>query len=78
MTSKHPWETLPDLVEAEILTREDARSLVMAHLDINRRAVQDLNDILPELRANDDLTDRGLTRLRAVFIRASRDGLPDL
>ena len=76
--TKHPWAILPDLVRAEILTPIEARGIVLAHEDANRRALQEIHAILPELMAAGLLEEKGAHKIRQVVQRAARDGMPDL
>ena len=74
----HPWAILPALVEQGILTREDARSLVMGHQDMHRRALQEIHALLPELVQDGLLEMRGMERIRHVVLRVQMQETPDL
>ena len=71
MVSKHPWEILPELVLAEILSKEDARGLVLAHEDANRRALMEIHAAIPELIDRGLLQTGGADHLRRIVIKAS-------
>ena len=75
---KHPWEILPMLVEADILSREEAKHIILAHEDANRRALQEIHALIPELMARELIDPHGAEKVRAVVIKAMRDGMPDL
>ena len=78
MSSKHPWEILPDLVDSEIITKEQANGIVLAHETANRRALQEIYALLPELRATDDITQRGFEKIRTVVQRSIQRESPDV
>ncbi len=73
----HPWSILPSLVTAEILTTVEAKRLVLAHENANRRALQEIHALLPELMAKDLLLPEGRDKLIEVVKRAARDDMPD-
>ena len=79
-TPKHPWSILIDLVNNEpaILTADEARGVVLAHEDSNRRALFEIHALLPELMARDLISEDGATKIRNVVIKATREGMPDL
>ena len=77
MVSKHPWEILPELVLAEILSKEDARGLVLAHEDANRRSLLEIHAAIPELLARGWIEPDGADHLRRIVIKASRESMPD-
>ena len=74
---KHPWEILPSLVEANILTTEQAARVELAHEDVNRRAMQEIHALIPELMERELLDPEGAAKLRSVVQKAIRDGMPD-
>ncbi len=74
----HPWAILPNLIESGILTQEEAKGIVLAHEDANRRALQEVHALLPELIHEDLLDPRGAAKIREVVVKAARDGMPDL
>lgn len=76
--TRHPWEILPDLVAAEILTRDEARGIVLAHEDANRRALQEIHALLPELLATDLIDPRGAKRIQNAVAGITRNQMPDL
>ena len=78
MTGRHPWEILPDLVGAEILTRDEARGMVLAHEDANRRALQEIHALLPELLATDLIDPKGAQKIQHVVVGVTRNAMPDL
>lgn len=74
---KHPWELLPALVDAEILTREQARDLVLSHLNVHKRAVSELKAELGTLVRDEQLTEAGFHRLSTILGRTAFEELPD-
>lgn len=74
----HPWEVLPALVDADILTRDEAKGIVLAHENVHRRAMMELNALMPELLAREEITAPGAQRVRQVIQRACANGMPDL
>jgi len=76
---KHPWEILIELVnnDPQILTADQARGVVLAHEDVNRRALMEIHALLPELLARDLLMEDGANKIRGVVTKATRDGMPD-
>ena len=76
----HPWEILIALVnnDPQILTPEEAKGVVLAHEDANRRALQEIHALLPELMARDLLQPEGHKKLVEVVTRAARQGMPDM
>ncbi len=76
--NKHPWELLPLLVEADILTKEQARGIVLAHEDANRRALQEVHALLPELMRDELIDPRGAQRIQRVVAGVARNSMPDL
>lgn len=75
--TRHPWEILPDLVTANILTIPEARGVVLAHEDSNRRALMEIHALLPELLARDLIMESGAAKIRNVVLKATREGMPD-
>lgn len=76
--SKHPWELLPGLVEAEILTKEQAARIVLAHEEANRRALLEIHALIPDLLHQELIEEAGAKRIRDVVTKAAREGMPDL
>lgn len=77
---KHPWSILIDLVNNDppIVTPLEARGVILAHEDANRRALMEIHALLPELMALDLIAEEGARRIRGVVTKATRDGMPDL
>jgi hypothetical protein len=78
--TKHPWSILIDLVNNDppILTADEARSVVLAHQEANRRALMEIHALLPELMHRDLIAEEGANKIRQVVTKAARDGMPDL
>ena len=78
--AKHPWSILIDLVnnDPQILTQDEARRVVLAHEEANRRALMEVHALLPELMARDLIAEEGAHKIRNVVTKAARDGMPDL
>lgn len=76
--SPHPWAHLPKLVEAKILTPEEARdNIIFAQRSTLRRAFRELQGLLVELHSRDEISQKGLERIQGVIIRAQADEAPD-
>lgn len=75
---KHPWELLLGLVDAEILTKDDAKRVVLAHEEANRRALLEIHALLPELQHQELIDERAVKKIRDVVTKAAREGMPDL
>lgn len=76
--SDHPWSYLPDLVAAEIITKEEARDdIIFAHRSAHRRAFRELQALIPELAARDEISPKGIERIQRVIITAQSEELPD-
>jgi hypothetical protein len=78
MNSNHPWAILPLLVEAEIISKEDARSLVMGHQDMHRRIVQEILFSLSDLVEKEEMTPEGVRRIHAICQRYQMLDTPDM
>lgn len=78
MMTKHPWEILPMLVDTGILSREEAKGVVLAHEDANRRALQEIRALLPELVHSELLDPRGAQKIQNVVTGVLMRGMPDL
>ena len=68
---------MPALVEADIVTKDEAKGLVLAHENVMRRALQEINAMLPELVAKGLLEPEGMEKLRRVVAKVTMDGMPD-
>mgnify|MGYP000013946100 CR=1 FL=1 len=76
--SDHPWAHIPALIEAGVLTPEDARdNIVFAQRSTLRRAFRELQGLLVEMHARDEITPKGLERIQGVIVRAQADEAPD-
>ena len=78
MTGDHPWSILPALVDAEILSHDEAKRIVLAHENANRRALQEIHALLPELLHSQDLTERGHRKLVTVVTKAAQREMSDI
>lgn len=77
--SEHPWACIPALIEAKVLTPDQARDdIVLAHRSAHRAAMRELSGLLPELLQRGDLTSEGMTRIQRCLGRAQAEELPDL
>ena len=78
--SDHPWAVLPQLVTCNppILTPDEAKGIVLAHENANRRALQEIHALLPELLHTQDLTERGHRKLVTVVTRAAQREMSDI
>lgn len=72
------WSVLPVLVEAEIISKEDARSLVMGHQDMHRRIVQEILFTLPELIDLGFMQPEGIERIHKIVTRYQMLDTPDI
>jgi len=75
--SDHPWGQLPALVEAGILTTEEANGIIFAQRTTLRRGFRELQGLLVEMLARDEITPKGMERITSVIIRAQADEAPD-
>jgi len=77
--SDHPWACIPALIEAKVLTPEDARDgIIFAQRSTLRRAFRELNGLLTEMLVREEITQKGVERLQSVIIRAQADEAPDV
>lgn len=74
---KHPWELLPGLVEADILSKEQARDLVLSHLNVHKRAIAEIKAEASEMVRREELTPDGFQRLNMIIGRTAFEELPD-
>jgi hypothetical protein len=74
----HPWSILPALVEAEILTKDEAKSLVMGHQDMHRRIVQEVLFTLPELVEAGLMQPEGIAHVHKIVQRYQMLDTPDM
>ena len=76
--SPHPWAHLPALVEAGVLTPEQARDeIVLAHKSAHRRAFRELQALIPEMLARGEIEPKGVERIQRVIVTAQGAELPD-
>jgi len=76
--SDHPWAHIPALIEAGVLTPEDARdNIVFAQRSTLRRAFRELNGLMPEMMMREEITPKGVERITGVIVRAQADEAPD-
>ena len=75
--SQH-WSILPALVEADIITKEDARSLVMGHQEMHRRIVQEILFTLPDLVEEGLMKQEGIPRIHKIAQRYQMLDTPDM
>lgn len=77
--SEHPWATIPALIDAGVLTPQEAKdNIVLAHRSMHRRAMRELSGLLPELMGRGDLTGEGMQRIQGCLSRAQAEEIPDL
>ena len=76
--NEHPWRVLPALVEALILTPDEAKGIVLAHENANRRALQEIHALLPELMHSGDISEKGHRKLVTVVTRAAQREMSDI
>lgn len=76
--SSHPWAILPQLVEAGILTEEQARDdIVLAHQHGFRRFFRELEALLPELLELELIDKRAVDKIRRILANAQAGSTPD-
>ena len=80
MSGLHPWAILVQLVNNDppILTPDEAKGVVLAHESANRRALQEIHALLPELMARGLLEPEGHKKLVEVVTRAFRNEMSDV
>ena len=77
--AEHPWSLIPALIDAGVLTPDQAREeIVLAHKGISRRVMREMAGLLPELMQSGDLTQKGMQRIQTCLGRAQAEELPDL
>lgn len=76
--SPHPWAHLPALVEAGILSADEARDkVILAHESAHRRAFRELQALVPEMLARGEIEPKGVERIQRVIVAAQGAELPD-
>lgn len=76
--SDHPWAHLPALIDAGVLTPEEAKEgIVFAQRTTFRRAFRELQGALVEMQARDEITPKGIQRIQGIIVRAQADEAPD-
>lgn len=76
--SDHPWAHIPALIDAKVITPEEARdNIIFAQRSTLRRAFRELQGLLVELHVREEITPRGLERIQGVLVRAQADEAPD-
>lgn len=76
--SDHPWAHIPALIDAGVLTAEDAREgIIFAQRTTLRRSFRELQGMLTEMMVRDEITQKGVQRIQGLIVRAQADEAPD-
>lgn len=75
-TSSHPWALLPILVREGIITKEDARDLVMVHESVYRRVFLELLELMGKLLKNETLSTEAHYHIMSLIQRVQREEIP--
>ena len=76
--SDHPWAHIPALIDAGVLTPEQARDdIIFAQRSTLRRAFRELQGALTELYGREEITPKGIERIQGIIVRAQADEAPD-
>ena len=74
----HPWECIPALIDAKVITPQEANEhIVFAQRSTLRRAFRELQGAMTEMLVREEITPKGIERLQGIIIRAQADEAPD-
>lgn len=76
--SDHPWAHIPALIDAGVITPEEAnRNIIFAQRTTLRRSFRELQGMLTEMMVRDEITPKGVERIQGLIVRAQADEAPD-
>jgi len=76
--AEHPWAHIPALINAGVLSPQEANeNIIFAQRSTLRRAFRELQGLMPEMLARDEITPKGVERIMSVVVRAQADEAPD-
>lgn len=76
VTPGHPWALLKGLVDEGIITKTDARDLVMVHQNVYRRLFLDLQELLDKLLRDEILSPEAHHHIMKLINKVQREEIP--